>query len=160
SSTFAANRGNGMVTVFDGLLSLASSGTGTPNPFDIVINVASLFNYDPTKGNLLLDVFMRNSPATTFFDSVGSTQTVTAPVFSPTSVTDATGTTAVSGLVTRFDFAAPPEDWYAINLTDTSNFLSLATSTPAGGPGEFANNLSPQIELYDPSGTLVASGVV
>ena len=38
--------------------------------------------------------------------------------------------------------------------------LTLATSTPADGSGEFENSLSPHIQLYDPSGNLVASGTV
>jgi hypothetical protein len=52
------------------------------------------------------------------------------------------------------------EDWYSVDLTSTSNVLSLATSTPAGGPGQFVNNLIPVIELYDPSGVRVATGTV
>jgi uncharacterized protein YdeI (BOF family) len=51
-------------------------------------------------------------------------------------------------------------DWYAINVTGAANEVHLATTTPADGPGEFANSLAPHIELYDPSGTLVASGTV
>jgi hypothetical protein len=42
STIFANNVGAGVVTVFDGLLSLSSSGSGSPMPFDIVIDVADL----------------------------------------------------------------------------------------------------------------------
>ena len=52
------------------------------------------------------------------------------------------------------------QDWYSITTTGTANQLTLATSTPAGGSGEFVNTLPPKIELYNPSGTLVASGVI
>ena len=52
----------------------------------------------------------------------------------------------------------PGEDWYAIDLAAGAG-VRLHTTTPAGGPGEFVNNLNPRIELYDPSGNLVASGV-
>src|SRR5262249_18422442 len=55
-------------------------------------------------------------------------------------------------------FLGPSEDWYSINVSSTANTLRLETSTPADGPNEFANALNPLIELYDPSGALVASG--
>ena len=48
-------------------------------------------------------------------------------------------------------------DWYKFTVP-ANEPLVLQTSTPADGPGEFANTLAPQIELYDPSGNLVASG--
>jgi Bacterial pre-peptidase C-terminal domain len=51
------------------------------------------------------------------------------------------------------------EDWYSVNLTTTANSLRLDTSTPADGPNEFLNTLNPHIQLYDPSNTLVATGV-
>ncbi|HVX60745.1 MAG TPA: pre-peptidase C-terminal domain-containing protein, partial [Pirellulales bacterium] len=59
-------------------------------------------------------------------------------------------------------WAAPGDtaDWYSVNVTDVSQPLQLATSTPADGPGAFANTLNPKLELYDPSGSLVASGGV
>jgi hypothetical protein len=56
--------------------------------------------------------------------------------------------------------AVPGDDWYSVVLTSTSNFLTLQTATPAGGAGEFVNNLTPQIELYNSSGVLVASGTL
>ena len=52
------------------------------------------------------------------------------------------------------------QDWYSITTTGTENRFILATSTPAGGTGEFVNTLPPQIELYNPSGIMVASGVI
>jgi hypothetical protein len=55
---------------------------------------------------------------------------------------------------------AGSEDWYAIDVTSTSGTLRIQTSTPADGPAEFVNHLNPRLELYDPSNTLVASGVV
>ncbi len=51
------------------------------------------------------------------------------------------------------------QDWYAINVTDTAHALRLETGTPADGPNQFVNTLNPHIELYNPSGALVASGV-
>ena len=60
----------------------------------------------------------------------------------------------------NLSFGAVTDDWYSINSPAAGSTLSLATSTPAAGSGEFANSLSPHIELYDPSGNLVASGTV
>ena len=53
-----------------------------------------------------------------------------------------------------------PEDWYSVNVTTIGDILSFRTSTPADGPGQFVNNLNPKIELFNPAGALVASGVV
>jgi subtilisin family serine protease len=61
-----------------------------------------------------------------------------------------TGLTLVAG--------APPEDWYSLSVEEGDD-LVIETRTPADGAGEFVNLLDPHIELYDPSGTLVASGV-
>ncbi|MDZ8258061.1 hypothetical protein [Nostoc sp. ChiQUE01b] len=59
SKTFADNVGVDNITVFSGALSLSSADEGPvfgPKKFDIVINLQNPFLYDPTKGNLLLDV--------------------------------------------------------------------------------------------------------
>ena len=53
-----------------------------------------------------------------------------------------------------------PGDWYSFNVSTPGGVLNLATSTPADGSGQFANTLSPHVELNDPSGTLVAGGTV
>jgi len=47
-------------------------------------------------------------------------------------------------------------DFYAVTLVE-GDVLSLTTSTPAGGPGEFVNELDPMLRLYDPSGTSLVS---
>ena len=61
-----------------------------------------------------------------------------------------------TGLSTRLS-QPPGEDWYFFSAVSGLP-IKLATSTPSDGPGEFVNNLDPRIELYDPSGVLVASG--
>jgi hypothetical protein len=81
--------------------------------------------------------------------------------------------TTISGPADQFIFAftntgteakqlvltfAEPGDWYAINVGSTANSLRLETGTPADGPGQFANTLNPHLDLFDPSGNLVASG--
>jgi hypothetical protein len=56
-------------------------------------------------------------------------------------------------------FSAPPSvDYYSVRAA-AGQVLDLPTSTPSDGSGVFSNTLSLHIELYDPSGALVASGV-
>lgn len=58
SSTFASNIGSDERTVLDGFVQVSSfntlTGNGTKN-FDIIVNFATAFLYDPSAGNLLLD---------------------------------------------------------------------------------------------------------
>ncbi len=53
--------------------------------------------------------------------------------------------------------AATPQDWYAVNLTAGSGLL-LQTVAQGSTTAQFIDNLSPQIQLYNASGTLLASG--
>lgn len=53
SSTFADNIGADAKTVFEGALSFAAVAT---DGFDYIVNFTSGFNYNPSAGNLLLDV--------------------------------------------------------------------------------------------------------
>lgn len=167
SSTFAANIGPGAVTVFDGLLTLSSTSANTsPQPFDAVIDVAGLFNYDPAQGDLLLDITVRNSPSAGFLAApqLGQETTTTRIYdFDEDATSGTVGFTPADsrpyGLITRFDMVPPAnDDWYAVNVTAAKPVLQVETSTPADGPNQFINTLNPKIELYDPSGNLVASG--
>jgi hypothetical protein len=63
SSTFANNLGADAVTVYGvpgtgAPLAVSSTGsaTGNPAPFDIAVQLTTPFHYDPSKGNLLLEV--------------------------------------------------------------------------------------------------------
>jgi hypothetical protein len=109
SATFAANVGpNDTIVVPRGPLSLSSTDSGPaagPKVFDIVINLAVPFFYNPAAGDLLLDVRnFSNQQPTAFFDSHNSPDSQTVRVFA-TDVTSATGTFddfTRTGLVTRF----------------------------------------------------------
>jgi hypothetical protein len=168
SRTFAENVGPGVTTVYDsdsdGLLTLSSSAVGDgPYPFDIVIHFTTPFDYDPSAGDLLLDVFMRSSPATAQFDFASQgTQSTTRRVFADDvdatlGTVDFTSNPTFAGLLTQFDLA-PTDDWYTIGLPNRASQLRLETTTPGDGPNQFVNALNPRIELYDPQGTLVAFG--
>jgi hypothetical protein len=56
SSTFTDNVGSDDTQVFSGPLHTAVTFTGDPTNFEVVINFSKPFYYDPTKGNLLLDI--------------------------------------------------------------------------------------------------------
>ncbi len=56
SATFADNVGPDETLVFDGSLSISSVSVSVPNPFDTVIVFQNPFPYDPTQGDLLLEV--------------------------------------------------------------------------------------------------------
>ncbi|MCC5670454.1 PEP-CTERM sorting domain-containing protein [Nostoc sp. CHAB 5784] len=118
SNTFANNVGADNITVFSGPLSLSSADEGLasgPKNFDIVINLQNPFLYDPTKGNLLLDVrnFVRGT--TTQFDAqqhlsiiYGDSDSVSRQrSFDPNSATAEEQDTI--GLVTKFTFTSVPE---------------------------------------------------
>jgi hypothetical protein len=162
SSTFANNIGSGDQIVYNGSLTLSSTGTGSPNPFDIVIPLSSPFAYDPTKGNLLMDVRMLSGGGygALLDASQNQQQTVMRMVYKNLSIFEDTGVSDGWGLVTRFDLASTGggDDWYAIDVNSTAAPLSYSTSTPGDAPGEFTNVLSPHLEIYNPSGTLAASG--
>jgi hypothetical protein len=58
------------------------------------------------------------------------------------------------------DPATPTENWYSVNLTAGTE-IDLQAYVPGDSAGaEFENTLTPQIELYDSSDTLVASSDV
>lgn len=55
-----------------------------------------------------------------------------------------------------FPVSVSSEDFFTFSVNE-SDALTLSTSTPGDGPFEPQNGLDPIIELYDPSGVLVAS---
>jgi hypothetical protein len=72
SSTFADNLGPDLLTVFSGPLVLSSDNTlnpsGAARDFDIVIDFATPFVYDPAAGNLLLEILNPNNTSATLLD--------------------------------------------------------------------------------------------
>ncbi len=110
SLTFANNVGADDVTVFpESSLSLSSTDTGPaggPEAFDIHIQFTTPFLYDPTSGNLLLDVRVFAGASTTQFDADDTNGDVISRVYtiaSGVSSAAADGADTI-GLVTQFDF--------------------------------------------------------
>lgn len=60
---------------------------------------------------------------------------------------------SVLPLVTTY---SSEEDWFSTSVR-SGDTLTITTTTPADGSGEFVNLLDPKIELYGPNGTPIAS---
>lgn len=117
-TTFANNVGADVKTVFLGDLTLSSAGGsfGGPDPFDIVIPLQTPFVFNPTGGNLLLDVTVPTCKQTGAFDfDCKSTTTTSAPVARVFTLSNGAGSATGSddrpeyfcGLVTQFTFGGP-----------------------------------------------------
>lgn len=97
-SNYAANKRADFTTVFSGVVSVPSTGLGG---FDFIINLTTPFTYNPTLGNLLLDVFINSTSPGVGTSFVAGTGSPIGRVF------NSGGTGAVSaapgeGLLTRF----------------------------------------------------------
>jgi hypothetical protein len=103
STNFASNVGEDDTVVFCGELALSSSNSngGSPKNFDITIPLTTPFFYDPTKGNLLLDVRKFSRSSTTTFDAYRDPDNLSIRVFTTS------GTTSdFIGLVAQFTVEA------------------------------------------------------
>lgn len=104
---FNANKGGDNATVFTGSINQAWNFGNT-----LHITFQTPFAYDPTKGNLLLDVVGNNIslPGGSIFYDVNSTGGYFSRVYCPSGVACDTGTPDIGyGLVTGFDYGAVPE---------------------------------------------------
>ena len=108
STTFTNNIGPDDTVVFPrGPLALSSSATGPvggPKTFDIVITLATPFLYDPTQGNLLLEVRNFAGGFTSQFDAHFSSSDPIARMWIFNSLGSPTGFTDTVGMVTALDF--------------------------------------------------------
>jgi hypothetical protein len=132
SPVFQDNVGSDEIVVFSGSLSLSTAFTGPeggPKAFDLIIPLQTPFLYDPSDGNLLLDV--RNfSGAPGFpFDAQSASGDPISWILNNGDVNGADGSPNTAGLVTQF------------------------TLSPAGGvitvrldikPGESSNSINPR----------------
>ncbi|MHB1309273.1 MAG: S8 family serine peptidase [Limisphaerales bacterium] len=74
SSTFSANVGADVTTVFERAWVSFEAGTGgAPNAFDIKINFETFFTYNPLEGNLLVDITTYSAAANLFVDGANAT---------------------------------------------------------------------------------------
>ena len=108
SSVFADNVGADDTIVHSGSLALSSidsAGPGDTRAFDISISLQTPFLYDPTLGNLLLDVRNFDGGSTTQFDAADVFDDGTSRVFA-TDFDAPTGSVRTLGLVTQFEFGS------------------------------------------------------
>lgn len=112
SGVFGDNEGADVTLVYAGALDFASSVTGAgPRPFDLVVPITGEFLYDPSLGNLLLDITILENPdaATVAFLDAGSGVPLGSlhyRVFCTAgcSPSDSAGATGDGLLVTQFTF--------------------------------------------------------
>ncbi|MBA3961301.1 MAG: hypothetical protein H0X40_05290 [Chthoniobacterales bacterium] len=106
NSTFASNIGANNTTVFDQGITLSSAnlpGPGNTKQFDIIITFTTPFLYDPSAGNLLLDLTTLNPDSTGFIDGqTDSTGTITAVVFADNDPNATMGLVQPAGVVVQF----------------------------------------------------------
>lgn len=105
-SNFAGNVGANVQSVYSGALSFAAP---TTNGFEYIVNFSNPFLYDPTKGNLLLDVTIPTGTAVGgpgfFLASFDTANQVNDGVFSVNSVFDGSATSGfanTAGTITQF----------------------------------------------------------
>jgi hypothetical protein len=98
--------------VFSGSLSLSSSFTGPvggPKAFDIVTTLETPFLYDPSGGNLLLDVRNFSNTTTTQFDAHNAAGDSISRVYYANDANAATADSGNSaGLIAQFTFIPEP----------------------------------------------------
>lgn len=172
SLTFANNIGADDTMVFSGSLSLTSAFTGPPagpKDFDYIILLQTPFLYDPSAGNLLLDVRnLSGALARTAFDAQFATGDPVSRVFSnpflspPQDVTSPTGFADTLGLVVRFT-AIPAVIPVAIDIKPGSLPNSINPSSEGVIPVAIlttdsfdATTVDPATVLFGPGGTEAA----
>ena len=114
SPTFSSNLGTDSAVVYNGALNIDSSGTPV---FDVTVNLQTPFVYDPSQGNLLLDVVIPTTATVTtdgFFGSysLDDVNVNNDGIASVTNITDGnatTGAVATDAAITQFTFTAVPE---------------------------------------------------
>ena len=107
STSFAANTGSNVINVLPRANvtygTAANSANGTTKDFDVFLNFVNPFTYDPSKGNLLLDLtnFDGSDSSGTTLDGVNTLGDGTSSLF-VSNGTGGTGATSTFGYVTQF----------------------------------------------------------
>jgi hypothetical protein len=112
STTFANNIGLDNTLVFSGPLTLATAnlpGPGNTKQFDIVFPFTTPFLYDPSAGNLLIDVRISSSTgANNLVRDTDTADTYTKFIYALGSANAQTAESAAEPFVTQFTFEPPP----------------------------------------------------
>jgi hypothetical protein len=119
TNNFASNRGAGMTLVFDGASSFSFSGggpAGGPRDFGAGLQLQSPFRYDPTQGNLLVELLRIGdyAPATGVTLDLHTTVGVATLVTDAGKQDSATGITTHNKPVVQFEFGVPEPSTLAL----------------------------------------------
>ena len=136
STTFADNLGGDTTTVFSGALTLTTAATGIgAQPFDYTVTFSTPFLYNPSAGNLLLDITIPSGATVSgsgfgflTFDTVN---TIDDGIYSVVNIGDgeaASGTLSTAGAITAFSAspAAVPEPGTWLTMITGFGILGLA----------------------------------
>ena len=114
NSTFSANVGTNEMIVFNGALIFSTSNSvtwGSAKQFDLVVNLTTPFWYDPSAGNLLLEIRNFSSGFAGYLDADADSSGDSVRLnYLDDSANGPAGTVQDYGLVTRFYFqgGVPP----------------------------------------------------
>lgn len=147
SPVFANNTGADAETVYQGTLPIYSTQSPSdsgPPPFDVVINLQHPFLYDPSKGNLLLDITNPTPDQTVFLNA-------SRPSFAAQEVMG-DSTSRVLGYIGTPD----PSNPYAVTDLSHGNpdTLGLVTEFVTGGPNPIPQPALPAV-VPEPTSILV-----
>lgn len=107
SPVFSDNVGQDDTKVFSGSLLLINSSRSNPEPYETHVLLDTNFWYNPTRGNLLLDV--RVHQGVNFLPApLDAVDVAGDSVSSVSSTNDTSGVVSTTGLVTFFEMAPPP----------------------------------------------------
>lgn len=157
SPTFASNLGPDLTTVHNGPVTVAGgsgNGTGIPGPWYITIPLSTPFLYDPSVGDLVVDIHQNGagwsgtSRAADHVSSAGSPPPLGSRIYntSATALTDPTGTVGVNySPVTEFSYmpASGLHASFSANVTSgptplVVNFTDNSFSSAPGGVTSWA----------------------
>jgi hypothetical protein len=161
-TTFTSDPGlegttQGVLTLnFDVPVSLLRFGVALSTPFITLPSAATVTLYDASAG--LVGTFTVDASPGSFTYPSGQFSYSGTPVSRAVITFNRSFAFPPRFVVDNLTFASyDTQDWYSITA-DAGNTLSIATSTPADGSGEFGNQLDPHIVLLDSNGTIVATG--
>jgi hypothetical protein len=120
STTYASNLGANNEVVYSGPLTLTTSDTTAPNGttklFDYSVNLQNTFTYDPSRGNLLLDVNIPSGATVSgsgfgfvTFDELNDNGDGLASIVSTGGTVGVTGTYSTAAPIAQFTVTSVPE---------------------------------------------------
>ena len=174
NSTFAGNTGPDAVTVFQGSLTLSSSAvlppeTGAAPLFDARVYLQTPFNYNPTNGNLSMDLAINTDltggAATSYFDAQNTEGDSVSRVWATDSGATKATTVDSKGIITQFLFGSttPPRKTGFSWLLGSSNYRDINDANSNLAAANFNNSQTYIFNSYNPGnggvpGTAVPGG--